>query len=73
MAKVPFGILGPFIGTVGTVIGSKWKNKSTMRSLRSPSKRDKHPTPKQSKQRSRFGFTSHFMKGLGPLVKNSFH
>jgi hypothetical protein len=72
MAKAPFGILGPFIGTVGTVIGSTWKTKSTMRSLRRPSKRDKHPTPGQSKQRSRFGFTSHFMKGLGPLVKKSF-
>jgi hypothetical protein len=72
MAKIPFGILGAFIGTVGPVVGSTWKNKSTMRSLRRPSKRDKHPTPDQSKQRSRFGFTSHFMRGLGPLVKKSF-
>jgi hypothetical protein len=72
MAKVPFGILGPFSGTVGPVTGSKWKIKDTMRSLRSPSKRDEHPTPEQLKQRTRFGFTSHFMKGLGPLVRNSF-
>ena len=72
MAKIPFGILGPFSGTIGPVVGSKWKIKDTMRSARSASKRDKNPTPDQAKQRTKFGFTSHFLGGLGPLVKNSF-
>lgn len=72
MAKIPFGILGPFSGTVGHVIGRSWKGKAVMTGLRKASKRDKHPTAGQKAQRTKFGFTSKFMKGLAPLVKKSF-
>lgn len=72
MAKIPFGILGPFSGKAGTVIGTRWKGKAIMRSLRSESARDEDPTPKQAVQRTKFGFVSKFMKGLAPLVKRSY-
>ena len=72
MAKIPFGILGPVIGTIGPVIGKTWKDKATLSSHRSPAKTDKNPTPAQLNQREKFGFVNKFMHGLGPLVKQSF-
>jgi hypothetical protein len=73
MAKIPFGILGAFIGKVGPVIGKTWKGKAIVTSKRGPSKRDEDPTPEQAKLRTKFGFTSKFLKGSGPLVKKTFH
>ena len=72
MAKIPFGILGPVIGTIGPVIGKTWKDKATLSSARNPAKTDKNPTPAQLNQREKFGFVNKFMHGLGPLVKQSF-
>jgi len=73
MAKIPFGILGPVIGSIGPVTGKTWKNKATLSSHRRPAKTDKKPTPAQLNQRGKFGFVSQFMNGLGPLAKKSFH
>ncbi|HSC38640.1 MAG TPA: DUF6266 family protein [Chitinophagaceae bacterium] len=72
MAKIPFGILGPVIGTIGPVIGKTWKDKATLSSARNPAKTDKNPTPAQLNQREKFGFVNRFLHGLGPLVKQSF-
>ncbi len=72
MAKIPFGILEPVIGTIGPVTGKTWKGKATLSSHRSPAKTDKNPTPAQLNQRNKFGFVSKFMNGLGPLVKMTF-
>src|SRR5882724_5577485 len=72
MAKIPFGILGPVIGSLGPVTGKTWKDKATLSSHRKPAKTDKNPTPGQLNQRKKFGFVSKFLNGLGPLVKKSF-
>jgi hypothetical protein len=72
MAKIPFGILGPVIGSIGPVIGKTWKDKATLSSARNPAKTDKNPTPAQLNQREKFGFVNKFLHGLGPLVKQTF-
>ena len=72
MAKIPFGILGPLIGTLGPVIGKTWKDKATLSSQRSPAKTDKNPTPAQLNQREKFGFVSKFLHGASSLVKITF-
>jgi hypothetical protein len=72
MAKIPFGILGPVIGSLGPVTGKTWKGKATLSSHRKPAKTDKNPTTAQANQRNKFGFVSKFLNGLGPLVKKSF-
>ena len=72
MAKIPFGILGPVIGSLGPVTGKTWKDKATLSSHRKPAKTDKNPTPAQLNQREKFGFVSRFLNGLGPLVKKTF-
>ena len=72
MAKIPFGILGPVIGSLGPVTGKTWKDKATLSSHRREAKTDKNPTPAQLNQRNKFGFVSRFLNGLGPLVKMSF-
>src|SRR6266566_1602867 len=68
MAKIPFGILGPVIGSIGPVTGKTWKDKATLSSHRKPAKTDKNPTPAQQNQRKKFGFVNKFLNGLGPLV-----
>jgi hypothetical protein len=72
MAKIPFGILGPVIGSLGPVTGKTWKDKATLSSHRKAAKTDKSPTPAQLNQREKFGFVNKFLNGLGPLVKKSF-
>jgi len=72
MAKIPFGILGPVIGSIGPVTGKTWKGKATLSAHRKEAKNDKDPTPAQLNQRNKFGFVSKFLNGLGPLVKMSF-
>ena len=72
MAKIPFGILGPVIGSMGPVTGKTWKGKATLSAHRREAKTDNNPTPAQLNQRTKFGFVSRFLNGLGPLVKLSF-
>lgn len=72
MAKIPFGILGPIIGSMGPVTGKMWKTKATLSAHRNPAKTDENPTPAQLNQRTKFGFVSKFLNGMGPLVKKSF-
>jgi hypothetical protein len=72
MAKIPFGILGPLIGSIGPVTGKTWKGIPTLGSKRKPAETDKNPTPAQLNQREKFGFVSRFLHGLAPLVKTSF-
>ena len=72
MAKIPFGILGPFFGKAGTVSGYMWKGIPVMRALRRPT--NKPPTPAQVQQRAKFGFTSRFLGGLSSeFIKTGFH
>ena len=53
------GILGPFSGKVGTVVGANWRGKDVMRSL--PKKTDRTPTQTQLLQREKFTAVSNFL------------
>ena len=62
MGIISKGILGPFSGTVGTVIGGTWKGISYIR--RRPLPTDREPSLLQMEQRARFTtcyslFTNH--------------
>ncbi|WP_291131895.1 DUF6266 family protein [Flavobacterium sp. UBA7682] len=46
------GILGPFSGKVGTVVGANWRGKDIMRSL--PKKTNRTPTETQLLKRQLF-------------------
>lgn len=70
MAKIPFGILGPFFGKTGTVSGYTWKGIPVMRAL--PAESNKQPTEAQLQQRAKFGFTSKFLGGLSTFIKTGF-
>ena len=60
------GILGPFSGKVGTVVGAVWRGKFVMRSL--PAKSDKAPTEDQLLQREKFTFVSGFLTPISSVL-----
>ena len=60
------GILGPFSGKVGTVVGASWRGKDVMRSL--PKKTDRKPTDTQLLQREKFTTVSEFLTPIGPVI-----
>nr|WP_121272157.1 DUF6266 family protein [Pedobacter schmidteae] len=61
------GVLGPFRGKVGTVIGAIWNGIHYMRSL--PDVSADNPTQAQLNVRARFAMVNEFLKGLKPLIK----
>lgn len=64
------GILGPFSGKVGTVVGSSWNGIDYMRSLPKPS--SKAPTEAQTIQRVRMALAVGFLKPISPLLTQGF-
>lgn len=64
------GILGPFSGKVGTVIGANWRGKDVMRSL--PKKSSKAPTEMQLLQRMKFTTVSNFLTPLSTVISSYF-
>jgi len=66
MGKIKKGILGGFRGTVGTVIGAKWKSIDYMRS-RPTSVRNPRTQP-QTTQRTKFKAALDFVRLLGEFV-----
>lgn len=60
------GILGPFSGKVGTVVGASWRGKDVMRSL--PKKTDRTPTDTQLLQREKFTAVSNFLTPISPVI-----
>ena len=64
------GILGPFSGLVGTVIGSTWKGISVMRSRSAKSNRP--ATEGQMKQRTAFTLMTEFLNPLRDLINIGF-
>ena len=60
------GILGPFSGKVGTVVGANWRGKDVMRSL--PKKTDRTPTETQLLQREKFTAVSNFLTPISNVV-----
>jgi hypothetical protein len=64
------GILGPFSGKVGTVVGANWRGKDIMRSL--PKKTDRKPTATQLQQREKFSLVTNFLTPLSPVISRYF-
>jgi|SRR6218665_464283 len=60
------GILGPFSGKVGTVVGANWRGKDVMRSL--PKKTNRQPTGTQLLQRERFTFVTNFLSPMSNVL-----
>lgn len=70
MGKYEKGILGPFNGKVGTVIGSQWKGISYMRSL--PRKSGKAASAKQLDVQSKFLLVINFLKSMSVLIVDGY-
>jgi hypothetical protein len=70
MGKYQKGILGPFTGTVGTVVGSNWRGVDYMRS-KATSRRNTN-TPAQAVQRAKFGKVTGFLKSMKDLLEIGF-
>ena len=70
MARFSKGILGPFSGGVGTVIGGTWKGISYMRSKPLPTNRE--PSIKQLEQREKFKVMVRFLRTITGLVTVTF-
>jgi len=64
------GILGPFSGKVGTVIGATWRGKDYMRSL--PKKTNRPATAEQLLQREKFETATDFLRPMYPVLRQCF-
>lgn len=70
MATYQKGILGPFNGKVGTVIGANWRGKEILRSL--PRKSGKKPSLLQMQQRMKFTTVIDFLTPFNPILSRYF-
>lgn len=71
MSKYNQGILGPFSGRVGSVVGAKWKDQFVMRA-RPYQKQEVAPTARQLSQRNRFALMAEAMRVLSGAVNVGF-
>ena len=70
MGKIKQGILGGFSGKVGTVVGSFWKGRSTMRALAPNVHNPK--TEGQEAARARFALVGRFSKNVLAFINNGY-
>ena len=70
MATINQGILGPFSGKVGTVVGAIWKGIATIRSY-NPNVTNPN-TPAQQEQRAKFGLMVSFLRPFLALLNLGF-
>lgn len=70
MATYEKGILGPFIGKVGTVVGTVWRGKYIIKSL--PKKPTGIPTDLQVLQRDKFALGVHFITPIKSVLDRFF-
>jgi len=70
MAKYENGILGKFLGKVGTVVGSTWKNVQYMRSK--PGRKSKAASDAQLLQQTKFAKAGEFLRTMIKLVNITF-
>lgn len=70
MAKYDKGILGPFRGMVGSVVGALFRGKPIMKS-KGPSTR-KNSAPKQLIQQAKFKMTSKLIRGFKKLFETTY-
>lgn len=66
MASYEKGILGPFNGSVGAVVGTSWRGKNVMRSR--PRKITTAPTESQLLQREKFALVTRFLTPIRDLL-----
>jgi hypothetical protein len=71
MGKLINGILGGFSGTVGPVVGSRWKDIDVIRS-RPPGKRRKS-SEDQLKQQAKMSLMTPFVSPLTDLLNSTYH
>ena len=67
MGKYLNGILGPFSGKVGAVIGTSWKGIDVMRG-RSRKRRSGSDNPEQITQRAKFSLVSAFLTAIRAVI-----
>jgi hypothetical protein len=70
MSKYNKGILGPFSGKLGTVVGSTYRGEPVMKSL--PVKSSKEPVQSQIDQLFIFALVTSFLGPLNTLIKTTF-
>jgi len=70
MGKYLKGILGPFTGLVGSIVGTYWKGRSVMRTR--PVSGSKPPTEAQMIQRARFSLLSQFLSPINDILTTGF-
>lgn len=70
MATISQGILGPFSGKVGTVVGAVWKGIATIRSY-NPNVTNSN-TPAQQEQRAKFSLMVAFLRPFLSLINIGF-
>lgn len=70
MAKLSSGILGGISGTVGNVVGGRWRGIDYIRSK--PANVKNPNTEAQQAQRMRFKLVIEFLKRIRPLIKVGF-
>lgn len=64
------GILGPFSGKVGPVVGTTWRGKPIVRSA--PAKSSKPPSPLQLRNQERFLVVEGFLNPMSEFLSSSF-
>lgn len=70
MARLVNGITGPFIGSIGPVVGSSWKGIPYMKAKYS--KRTKSISDKEKGNRKKFAYVQEWLKPLLPFVRVGF-
>ena len=70
MASITKGILGPFKGTVGTVVGSNWRGIDYMRSK--SGKRTGLPSPAQLDQQAKFSAMRKLLQSMKAVMEIGF-
>lgn len=70
MGKFSKGILGPFSGTIGTVVGGRWRGIDYMRSR--PTTKNRIATPAQTVQTAKFTLVTAFVKTFKELFSKTY-
>jgi hypothetical protein len=70
MGRIKKGIMGPFSGKVGTVVGASWHGIDYMRSL--PTTSNKSASIRQLGQRAKMILLRGFLLGTDEIIKRSF-
>ncbi|HSC40127.1 MAG TPA: DUF6266 family protein, partial [Chitinophagaceae bacterium] len=70
MAKMPNGIMGPFVGSIGPVVGSSWKGIPYQK--KKYKKRTKKVTKKELGNRDKFGDGQRWLQPITEFVRTGF-